>query len=158
MAVRTRGRVWRMLGGLVLAALLGGSALLWMERDPLRAWLYVRNLTAANDEGARQRWAGYVADLGEPAVPGLCAGLHQDDPNVCHNAQVGLAALADRWGRGDRTATLLLTLAREYASFSLQGQRQTLELVARAGSVTKTRRRPGSSFRPARACSPRRRR
>jgi hypothetical protein len=129
---RTRGRVWRVLGGLVLAVLLGGSALLWMERDPLRAWLYVRNLSAANDDGARQRWAGYVADLGEPAVPGLCACLHQDDPNVCHNAQVGLAALADHWGRGDaRSATLLQTLAREYKDFSLQGQRQTLDLATR---------------------------
>ncbi len=132
MAVRTRGRVWRMLGGLVLEVAAGWvGALLWMEREPLQAWLYVRNLTAASDDAARQRWAGYVADLGEPAVPGLCACLRQDDADVCHNAQVGLAALADRWGHGDaRTATLLQTLAREYAHFSLQGQRQTLELVA----------------------------
>jgi hypothetical protein len=129
----TRKRSWigRLLGGLALAVLMGGSTLVWMERDPLRAWLYVRNLSAASDDSARQRWAGYVGDLGEPAVPGLCVCLHQDDPQVCHNAQAGLAALAERWGRSDRTATLLQTLALDYDRFSTAGQQQTLELVAR---------------------------
>jgi hypothetical protein len=124
---------WRSKKALValglLAVVLGGLGLAWLERAPLLAWYYLRGLAKAGDAD-RQRWAERVAGLGEPAVPGLIDLLAEPDPAVCANAQAGLACLAAAWGPdGPHSVELAHRLARAFPRLSAPGRKAALEVV-----------------------------
>src|SRR5207253_2969127 len=111
------------LGALgLVAVLLTGLGVAWLERTPILAWYYVRSLSHAS-EGDRERWAQRVAGLGEPAIPGLLDCLGQDEAEVCANGQAALARLASSWGAEDaRSVDLAMRLARAFPRLSPHGQ------------------------------------
>jgi hypothetical protein len=120
----------RFLTALLLVFLLGCGIVAWRERAALLSWFYVHNLAHAS-ESSRQRWLGRVANLGEMALPGLLDCLKQADSLVCANARAALELMTRTWGSGDaRTADLALRLAREFDRFSVEGQKQVLDLAA----------------------------
>jgi len=117
--------------GLAAVLLLAGLAGGWLFHDAALAWYYVQRLSAASSAD-RTSWAERLAALEEAANPRLRRCLVQQDRQVCENAQVGLAALADRWAADDaRRANLACGLAADFPQFSLAGQCSTLELLAR---------------------------
>jgi hypothetical protein len=119
----------RFLAVALVAALLAGGAVAWMQRDALRSWYCVRGLLGAA-ESDRERWLDRVAALGEPAVPALLDAL-DGGPEAADNARAGLARLADGWGPADpRTAGLARQLSRWLSSLPPHGQASALELAA----------------------------
>jgi hypothetical protein len=120
----------KLLGLLVLAALLGGGALVWVERTPLLAWLYLRQLTRAS-AADRPPWAERVAGLGEAALPGIVDYLQQDNDDACAAAHAALEQMTRPWGPSDpRTVDLAYLLARDFSHLSCQGQSHVLQLAA----------------------------
>jgi hypothetical protein len=120
----------KITGGLVVVFVLGCAGVAWRERSTLLSWFYVRGLARAS-EADRDRWAGRVARLGDSAVPALYDCLARPDARACGNARAALELLTRSWGAGDaRTVDLAVGLAREFAHFSAQGQREALELAA----------------------------
>src|SRR5262245_37893653 len=87
------------LGIGALALLLAAGAGLWLAREPLLGWYYLRGLARA-DEAERDQWAERVAGLDRAAVPPLLDLLAGDD-RACANARAALGALARRWGPDD---------------------------------------------------------
>jgi hypothetical protein len=123
------GRSTKFLIGVVVVLTLVGVAA-WVERGPLLAWFYLRQLASAS-EANRESWVARVASLGEEAVPGLLDTLARPTPQACSNARVAIEHLADGWGAEDpRTIDLSQALAREYSRLSPAGQRQVLLLAA----------------------------
>jgi HEAT repeat protein len=119
------GRKWP-VPLLVLVAL---SGLAWLNRTPLLAWYYLRQLAAAAPAD-REAWAGRAAGLDGAVLPGLLGQLTRDDPQVCANAPAGLAHLARRWGPADpRTAGLLGQLGRRFEGLSRPGREAALEVA-----------------------------
>ncbi len=120
----------KVLGALVLVLLLGAAGLAWMERTPLLACYYVRNLAKAGDAD-RAAWVDRVAGLGEPALDDVLECLNDPSPSCCGNARAALEKLTSQWGPGDaRTVALALRCGREFQHFSSAGQRNVLELAA----------------------------
>ncbi len=120
----------KVLGALVLVLLLGAAGLVWMERTPLLAWYYVRNLARAG-EADRDVWAERVAGLGEPALSDVLDCLNEPSPQCCANARAALQKLTAAWGAGDaRTIALALRCGREFQHMSPPGQQSVLELAA----------------------------
>lgn len=115
-------------GAGVLVALL--AAVLWLEREPLLAWHYLRGLAAA-DEAQRDAWVEHVAGLDAAAVPGLVRCLERQDARACDNAWAALTRITQGWPESDpRWYDLAERLA---ASFPRQGtvcRPQTLQRVA----------------------------
>jgi hypothetical protein len=122
---------WRITSfwvGLVVVVGLAGSAA-WVERAPLLAWYYVRQLAGATDD-SRDSWEDRVACLGETAVPGLLELLVCPDANSCRNASAAMQRLAADWGPADpRTADLARELARVFGRLSRAGQQHTLSMA-----------------------------
>jgi hypothetical protein len=118
----------KLIVGAVLAVVLAGAGLAWLERTPLLAWYYVRSLAQA-DETERDTWMERVLQLDEAAVPGLLACFRRDDARACANARLALLRLAARWGPDDpRRAHLTDRLAEGFSARSVSGQLNTLEL------------------------------
>jgi hypothetical protein len=123
--------VWsrKFLVGLTMVFLLGCGIVAWRERASLLSWFYIRNLARAS-ESNRERWVGRVANLGEAALPGLFDCLSRPDASVCANARAALDRMTQSWGGDARTTELTLRLARAFAHFSPEGQKQALDLTA----------------------------
>jgi hypothetical protein len=119
----------RYLGvGAVALVLLAGAGL-WLGREPLLSWYYVRGLARA-DEGQRDQWAERVAGLDRAAVAPLLDLLTGDD-RACANARAGLGALARRWGPADpRGEELARRLSESFGHLSPAGQREALQFAA----------------------------
>jgi hypothetical protein len=117
-----------LIGVVVVLGLVGMAA--WVERGPLLAWFYLRQLAAAT-EADREAWVNRVAGLGDDAVGGLLDSLARPEAGVCSNARAALEHLAASWGAEDPQATdLAQALAREFARLSPAGQREVLLLAA----------------------------
>src|SRR2546421_4890959 len=102
-------------------------ALAWWQRAPLLSWYALRGLARAGDQ-ERATWIQRVVNLDADAVPGLMDLLRRDDPRVCANAEAALAALVQRWGRGDsRTAALADELTRAFGNLGTPGREAVLE-------------------------------
>jgi hypothetical protein len=115
------------VGALALALLAGGG--LWLGREPLLTWYYVRGLARAGEE-ERGAWAERVAGLDRAALPALLDLLAGDD-RACANARAALDALARRWGAGDpRGEGLARRLADGFARLGPAGQREVLRFAA----------------------------
>jgi hypothetical protein len=116
-----------------LAALAGGTALgvvLWLKWTPILAWYYVRALAGAGEDDC-EHWVRRVASLEEAAVPRVVDLLRREDARACVNARAALAFLVRRWGPQDpRSARLAERLANSFATRSLPGQLQVVELQA----------------------------
>jgi hypothetical protein len=123
-----QGKTRYLAAGAVAVLLLAGAGL-WLGREPLLTWYYLRGLRQAG-EGERERWAERVAGLDQAAVPPLLDLLAGDDP-ACAGARAALAALARRWGGDDpRGAELARRLSDGFARLSPSGQRAALEFEA----------------------------
>jgi hypothetical protein len=110
--------------GVVVVLLLAGG--LWLAREPLLTWYYLRGLAQA-DDGERDRWAERVAGLDGTAVPQLLDLLAGDD-RACAGARAALGALVRRWGADDaRGADLARQLSDGFARMSPAGQREVLQ-------------------------------
>jgi hypothetical protein len=108
------------------ALLLTAGAGLWLGREPLLSWYYLRGLARA-DEGERDQWAQRVADLDRAAVPPLLNLLTGDD-RACANARAALDALVRRWGPADpRGEELARRLSEGFARLSPAGQCAVLQ-------------------------------
>jgi HEAT repeat protein len=119
------GRKWP-VPLLVLLALAGVA---WLNRTPLLAWYYLRQLAAAGP-AERESWAERVAGLEEAALPGLLEHLSREDVQACANAEAALAHLGRRWGLADpRTAALLGQLAQRFEGLGRPGREAVLELA-----------------------------
>jgi hypothetical protein len=117
-----------LIGTVIVLGLVGVAG--WVERGPLLAWFYLRQLASAQGVN-RDTWVNRVASLGEDAVPGLLDSMQRADPTPCSNARAVLDSLAASWGPDDpRTIDLSQALARQYSRLSACGQRETLRLVA----------------------------
>jgi hypothetical protein len=115
------------LGILATVVLVAGGAA-WLERGPLLAWVYLRELARAG-EGDRDAWADRVAGLDSAVVPALVDCLTRDDPRACANAQAALARLAERWGAADRRrGELAARLVEAFSRLSAPGKESTLKL------------------------------
>jgi hypothetical protein len=120
----------KVLGALVLVVLSGAAVLVWMERAPLLAWYYVRNLAQAS-QGDREVWVERVATLGEPALGDVLDCLNNPSPACCDNARAVLDKLTAEWGLGDaRTVSLALRCGRDFQHMSPEGQKNVLDLAA----------------------------
>jgi hypothetical protein len=114
--------------GLVAVAALGGGAA-WVERAPLLAWYYLRQLAAATDD-TREAWVDRVVGLGDMAPSGLLDVLARRDARACGNARAALERLAADWGPADpRTTELARALARVFGRLSPPGQQHGLALA-----------------------------
>jgi hypothetical protein len=119
---------WRAAVGLLTALVLlaGGGA--WLERGPLLAWLYLRELARAG-EGDRAAWVERVAALDAVALPGLLDCLVHDDARACGNARAALARVAERWGPDDRRrGDLAARLVEAFPRLSNPGKESALAL------------------------------
>jgi hypothetical protein len=124
-----RGSNKKTFGLVVLAVLLIGGGLAWLERAPLLAWFYVHRLARAG-EGDRERWAERVAGLEEAALPGLLDCLTREDETACGNAREALIRMCDHWGRSNaRTAALAARVARDFPRLSRQGRQNVLAVA-----------------------------
>jgi hypothetical protein len=102
----------------------------WVERAPLLAWVYLRELARAG-EGDRAAWVERVASLDKAVVPGLLGCLAREDARACANAQAALARLAERWGPDDRRrGDLAAQLVEAYPRLSNPGKENALKLEA----------------------------
>jgi hypothetical protein len=111
-----------------VAVLLAGAGL-WLGREPLLTWYYLRGLRQAG-EGERERWAERVAGLDEAAVPPLL-DLLTGDESSCAGARAALAALVRRRGADDaRGEGLARRLSEGFARLSPAGRRAALEFEA----------------------------
>jgi hypothetical protein len=120
----------KVLGVLVLALLLGTAVLVWMERTPLLACIYVHKLAKAS-EADRAVWVDRVAGLGEAALNDVLECMNDASPQCCGNARAVLAKLTNRWGPSDpRTIAMAHRCGREFQRMSPAGQRNILELAA----------------------------
>lgn len=120
----------KVLAAVAAVFLVGAGAVLWLERDTLTRWYYVRGLTRATDSD-REAWATRVASLGEGVQGDLFDVLAADDPAACKSARAALGAMAKQWGADDpRTVALALRAVREYDRLSPEGRRQVLTLAA----------------------------
>jgi hypothetical protein len=114
--------------GVVAVLLLAGGGL-WLAREPLLTWYYLRGLARA-DDGERDRWAERVAGLDGAAVPPLIDLLAGDD-RPCAGARAALGALVRRWGPNDpRGEDLARRLSDGFARLSPAGQREVLQFGA----------------------------
>lgn len=125
------GKTWKsrtiLMGVGALLLVLGGLA--WLERGPLLAWYYLRQLSTA-PEANREAWAARVAGLGEAALPGLVELLGRADAQACGNARLALERLAQTWGPDDaRVVTIAQDLGRALSHFNAPGQREALALA-----------------------------
>jgi len=112
---------------LIAVLLVVVAALAWWQRAPLLSWYTLRGLARAGDQD-RAVWIQRVVNLDADAVPGLLDLLRRDDPRVCANAEAALAALVQRWGRGDsRTAALADELTRAFGNLGTPGREAVLE-------------------------------
>ncbi len=112
------------VGAVTLLLLVGGG--LWLGREPLLTWYYLRGLRRA-DDGQRERWAERVAGLDSAAVPPLLDLLAGDDRD-CAGARAALAALVRRWGADDpRGEELARRLSEGFARLGPAGQREVLQ-------------------------------
>lgn len=120
----------RFVGGVFLLLVLACAGGLWLERQPILTWYYLRGLTQAN-ESDRELWAERVAGQGDPAVSGLLDCLARDDDRICDNARLALSRLCGSLPQDDpRWSTLTERLAGEFPRLSLHGQRCLLTLAA----------------------------
>ena len=94
-----QGRKTYFAAGTVALLVLAGAGL-WLGREPLLAWYYLRKLAASDGDEAR-RWAERAASLDEQVVPDLVRLLGSGEPRVCANARTALDCLGQRWGRDD---------------------------------------------------------
>jgi hypothetical protein len=128
MALLSFGRK-RIAGG-VLLLLLACAGGLWLERQPIRTWYYLRGLAEANDID-RGLWAERVAGQGQGAVPGLLDCLARDEERICANARLALSHLCGPLPQDDpQWVALTERLAGEFPLLSLYGQRCLLTLAA----------------------------
>ena len=110
--------------GVVLV--VGGS--IWMLRDSLLAWYYLRGLAKA-EQGEQAVWISRVVQLDSAIVPGLIKGLEDDDLPRCANFCVALDGLARHWGFDNRrTHDLAGRIADNFSHFSGHGQITALKL------------------------------
>src|SRR5437773_6299130 len=109
--IRTKKRLFVVVMlGLVIAA--AGAA--WVNRAPLLAWYYLRELAAAS-EAERDGWVERVVGLDAAAAPGLLDLLEREDGQASANAETALHRLGERWGADNvRTAELAEQLAQRF--------------------------------------------
>jgi hypothetical protein len=125
--MRHWNRTFLGLGAVTVVVLAGAG--LWLGREPLLSWYYLRGLARA-DEGRREQWAERVAGLDRAALPPLLALLAGDERS-CANARAALDALARRWGADDaRGEELARRLSEEFAALSPAGRREVLQFEA----------------------------
>lgn len=118
-------KLWSIL---VVAVGLAGLGL-W-QRDSLRAWHAVRQLSQA-DEETRDALAAQVAELEEAAFARVFASLRDRDPRVCENLQCPLLMVAKRWGLADeRTHDLVERLRQHFDDFSPAAREQVVLMVS----------------------------
>ncbi len=111
------------VGAVAILLLAGGG--LWLGREPLLTWYYLRGLRQAGN-GEREHWAERVATLDAAAVPPLLDLLGGDDQS-CVGARAALAALIRRWEDDDpRGAELARRLSDGFGRLSPAGQREAL--------------------------------
>jgi hypothetical protein len=123
-----QGRKTYFAAGTVALLVLAGAGL-WLGREPLLAWYYLRGLAQSN-EAERDQWAERVAGLDRAAVPSLLDLLARDE-RACANARAALDALVRRWGPGDsRGEEVSRRLSEGFARFSPAGQREVLQFGA----------------------------
>jgi hypothetical protein len=109
-----------------LLLLAAGAA--WVERGPLLAWVFLRELARAG-EGDRAAWVERVAALDTAALPGLLDCLTRDDPRACANARAALARLVERWSPDDRRrGEVAAGLVESFARLSNPGKEGALAL------------------------------
>jgi hypothetical protein len=121
---------WRATLGILTTLVLVVVGFAWVERAPLLAWVYLRELARAG-EGDRAAWVERVASLDAAVVPGLLDCLTRDDSRVCANAQAALARLAERWGPDDRRrGDLAARMVEAYPRLSNPGKENALKLEA----------------------------
>ena len=66
----------------VLGVVLLVAGSIWMLRDSLLAWYYLRGLAKA-EQGEQAVWISRVVQLDSAIVPGLIKGLEDDDLPRC---------------------------------------------------------------------------
>jgi hypothetical protein len=128
--------------GLVLVLMLG--SVVWVERTPLRAWYYVRELAAA-DEKDQAAWVARVVEMDVTVLPQLIELLHRTDMQPCTNARTALLELVKHWPPGDgRREDFAGLLADGFAGMSPEGQQAALDIQADLAKSTE-----GSTSSPA---------
>jgi hypothetical protein len=120
----------RVVLGLFMAALLGGTVALFVERTPLLAWFYMHSLARAAEQN-RALWVDRAAALGEGAEPAVFAYLTQTDEAACRNAGAVLQKWVGQYGSDDaRAAALAEHMAKGFGAFSPAGRVVMLETAA----------------------------
>jgi hypothetical protein len=115
--------------GLTVVAILGGGGL-WVRREPLLSWYYLRGLSRA-DESEQAVWLERVASLGSAAEPGLLEQLGGEDERARVNAKAALVRLTRDWRPDDaHWSELIERLSAASAGWSEPGQAAALDLVA----------------------------
>src|SRR5262245_29609335 len=109
--------------------LLIAAAVVWVERDTLRTWFYLRQLERARGD-AVAGWAQMTASLDSRALPRLLSLLTHHDEAVCANAHAALSCLGERWGKTDpRSGELVQRAVKDFSRFSAPGKGVVLALA-----------------------------
>jgi hypothetical protein len=116
---------------IVLGLVLVSAGSIWMMRDSILSWYYLRGLAKA-EHGEQAVWVSRLIGLNSAAVPSLIKGLEEDDLSSCTRFGEALDGLARHWGFDNPQAhDLAVRMANGFSHFSVHGQITVLKLVGR---------------------------